>query len=86
MKFNSGDLAQLLKDARLKKDLSQKEVALQLGYSSPQFISNWERGLAQPPLKVLRQLVKIYGLPEKKVLRIILKDFEKRLYKQFDQK
>ena len=33
-----------------------------LNYSSAQFISNFERGLALPPIKKLKKLIKIYDL------------------------
>ncbi len=51
-----------LKGYRLKKGLTQGEVAVKLKFSSPQFVSNWERGFAIPPIKVAAKLVDIYNL------------------------
>lgn len=60
-----------LKKLRIKAGLKQKEVALKLGYSTPQFISNWERGISSPPVKSIKQLACIYKTsPEKLFLRI----------------
>ena len=47
-------LGPFLKKARSKMGLSQRDVADKLGYTSPQFISNVERGLCSPPLKKLK--------------------------------
>ncbi|MEO0337510.1 MAG: helix-turn-helix transcriptional regulator [Pseudomonadota bacterium] len=58
----SQSLPAYLKQARLRKGLRQKDVANLLGYESPQFISNWERGVSTPPLKLLSCLSHIYGL------------------------
>lgn len=54
MKHKFGDF---LREKRMKAGLSQKEVALGLGYTTPQFISNWERGLSNPPISSIRKLV-----------------------------
>jgi transcriptional regulator with XRE-family HTH domain len=50
------------KSARTNSDLSQEKVAKSLGYTSAQFVSNWERGIANPPTKSLKQIIKLYGL------------------------
>jgi transcriptional regulator with XRE-family HTH domain len=68
------EFGEFLKQKRLKAGLSQSEVAELLGYSSPQFVSNFERGLCAPPLPALRLLVKAYGLS--------INDLVKRLLKQ----
>lgn len=52
-------IGKLLREARAKVGLSQVYIARQLGYSSPQFISNWERGISLPPLNNLTKLVSL---------------------------
>lgn len=51
-----------LQRARVASGISQAEAAKRLGYTTPQFISNWERGLALPPLYALPELVEVYGI------------------------
>lgn len=51
-----------LKEARSRSGLSQGEVSETLGYKSPQFISNWERGLSLPPDHQLTEIVDVYNL------------------------
>ncbi len=58
----------VLLQARKKKNLTQKDVSTQLGYSTAQFISNWERGVSFPPAKVIRKLAEIYTVNETKLL------------------
>lgn len=64
-------LANLLKNARMNAGLSQKEVAVVLGYKSSQFVSNWERGLSSPPMATLRRLCRLYKTDEREVFRVI---------------
>lgn len=65
------DVGAYLREARVKKNLTQREVADALGYSSMQFISNFERGIAVPPLKRLKILVKLYGLSSRQLVDLI---------------
>lgn len=65
------EVGSYLRNARLAKKLTQNRVARQLGYSSAQFISNFERGIALPPVKKLKVLIKLYDLPPTDVIDII---------------
>jgi transcriptional regulator with XRE-family HTH domain len=65
-------LGEYLQAMRTKAGLTQREVSLALGYSSAQFISNFERGIAVPPLKKLKVLVKMYDMPVETVMDMIL--------------
>lgn len=56
-------IAKALIEQRLKLNKTQHDISEQLGYSSPQFISNWERGIAKPPINSLRQVAKAYKMP-----------------------
>ena len=68
-----------LKRARIKAGLSQGEVAKKLGYTSPQFISNWERGLSSPPMDTLGELVDIYKIPGKELVDIMVHETKQSL-------
>ncbi len=74
-------LGSYLQNKRLKAELSQGDVADKLGYSSPQFISNFERGLCAPPLPKLRTLIDLYDLNAEEVIKIMLGEHEKHLRK-----
>ena len=65
-------LGDYLQAMRIKAGLTQREVSLALGYSSAQFISNFERGIAVPPLKKLKVLVKMYDMPVDTIMDMIL--------------
>lgn len=49
----------VLKAAREKAGLTQGDVAERLHYTTPQFVSNWERGISLPPLDVLPKLTDV---------------------------
>jgi len=50
-----------LKEAREAKGLTQSDVSKALGFTTPQFISNAERGLCQIPPKHYKKLAKLVG-------------------------
>lgn len=53
------NLANYIKRNRLAAGLSQRDLSTKLGYTTPQFISNWERGLSHPPISILKKLADI---------------------------
>lgn len=65
-------LSEFLKEKRIHSGLSQKDVADRLGYSSAQFISNWERGLSSPPMHTLRKLAEMYSVNVDEMFDVIL--------------
>ncbi len=83
-------LGSILKEKREKLGISQAKVAEKLRYSSPQFISNWERGLSAPPVTVLRAIAQIYKMPADTLFKIYLKAslkmYEDDLRKKFLKK
>lgn len=72
-------LGTFLRKAREESQMSQRQVADALGYTSPQFISNFERGLCSPPLNKLRVLIDLYELNPNKVMGLILDEQKKHL-------
>lgn len=70
--YDRKKLGEYLKAARERADLSQMEVAEALGYTSPQFISNIERGTSVAPLKTLAKMISLYKQKPDQMLKIIL--------------
>ena len=52
--------------------MSQKDVSTHLDYNTSQFISNWERGLSQPPIPTIRTLAKLYKIEAEVLFNVIL--------------
>lgn len=75
------NLGVYLKQKRQETRITQKEVAKKLGYTSPQFVSNFERGLCAPPLKNLKSLVKLYRIQPEEIIDLIVKEQEDILRK-----
>lgn len=69
---NYTELGSYLQASRERRGLTQRQVSTKLGYSSPQFISNFERGISAPPIKKLKQLTSLYVLRPFKVIDLIL--------------
>lgn len=80
------ELASYLKQKRMGAGLSQGEVAEKLGYTTAQFVSNWERGIAKPPLVALAKLTKLYSLSVDDVLDRYLLTTKRRLETYFFKK
>lgn len=53
----------LIKNSRLKVNLSQEEAADKLGYTRNGFIWAWENGRSFPPIPALRKMSKLYHVP-----------------------
>lgn len=51
--------ADLIKASRKAQGLSQGEMAFRMGYKSPQFISNVERGLCGVPVNSFKTMAKV---------------------------
>lgn len=75
-----------LKRKRGEAGLSQIEVAELLKYGSAQFISNWERGLAEPPMQALTKLVKPLNLDVEFMVQLVLTRTQRELHKKFKLK
>ncbi len=79
-------LGNYLKEKRIESGLTQSEVAKKLGYSTPQFISNFERGLCSPPLKNLKILVRLYKIDAAELMDLIMEEQENILQKALNVK
>jgi len=80
-----GILASYLKHKRILAGLSQGEVAKTLGYSSAQFISNWERGISSPPSNIIPQVADLYHLSVDEFVLVLLKEQEAALWLLFGE-
>ncbi|MCB0364986.1 MAG: helix-turn-helix transcriptional regulator [Bdellovibrionaceae bacterium] len=74
-------LGSYLKARRIAAGLTQHDVSTKLGYTTPQFVSNFERGLCSPPLNALAVLVKLYGMDPEELIDLILR-YQEQLLRQ----
>jgi transcriptional regulator with XRE-family HTH domain len=82
--MNAIHFGKLIREYRLKRRLTQADLASKLGYASPQFISLIERDMSKTPLKTLGQLIIILEIPEAKVLAPLKKAYETSLHREID--
>lgn len=71
------------KSLREKAGLTQREVSDTLGYSTPQFISNVERGRCRFPVPKLGKIRKLYRLSVEQVVDLIIKEERQDLVRAF---
>ena len=62
-------IGQTLQQKRESLALTRSEVAEKLGLL-PQFVANWERGQCLPPKKILNDLIKVYKLSKKDIVKL----------------
>ncbi len=75
-------LGHFLREKREQKGLTQAQVANKLGYGSPQFISNIERGISRVPVKSLKYFISVYDLRPEDVIDILLEEKRAQLLSQ----
>lgn len=80
------NLGQYLKDAREESNLTQAQVAKKLGLSSPQYISNVERGLCPVSVDQLAKLIPLYRLNPHQIVDIMVENHRSLLAKQLISK
>ena len=69
--MNTKTLAEILKEGRLHKGLSQYDVAQRLGFKSMDRISRWESGKARPSIENLNKLINLYEISIENILNLL---------------
>ena len=72
-------LGKMLKQRRIELGIQQMDIAKKLGYGSAQFVSNWERGISNPPPKSIKRLAKILEIDPEIIYDEMERSFSKRL-------
>ncbi len=68
-------LREIIKTKRIEKKYSQVSLAKALGYSSGQFVSNWERGESYPPMDRLAKISLLFNLEKENLVELFLKEY-----------
>lgn len=79
LQYDQKKLGEFLKKSREDANLTQSDISRRLKYSSPQFISNIERGVSTIPMKTLGLILSWYKVNPKAAVKIILESQEKLL-------
>jgi len=65
----------LIRQSREKSGLTQGELSQKLGFTNPQFVSNWEREQSGYPNSAIKQLSKLLSIDKKDLIEAKVKDF-----------
>lgn len=79
-------LGEYLAKKRKLAGYTQKEISRELDYSSAQFISNFERGIAAPPTSRMKQLMtclKIKRAERSRIVELYIDGYKAQLQKEF---
>lgn len=64
-------IGKLLKKAREDKNLTQQDVADLMGYGTPQFVSNIERGISKIPDRSIKKVCELLGLQVEEIVDLL---------------
>lgn len=73
----------MIKEKRLEKKISQVKLAKFLGYSSGQFVSNWERGESYPPMDRLAKMALLFEVPKENLIDLFLAEYSESKKKEY---
>lgn len=78
------EIGTFFKNCRIRAGITQKSLSNRLGYTTPQFVSNWERGKGAPSKEAMKVLVRVLSIQmsefEKNVGNIVSKRFKANVY------
>lgn len=87
--MDRSSFAKKIREMRESQNLTQAEVSRALGYTTPQFVSNQERGFALPPLKALPILADLYKTnPDElfdEMFDALMDEYQETLKKQWER-
>ncbi|MDC0980301.1 helix-turn-helix transcriptional regulator [Bdellovibrionales bacterium] len=69
-------LGKYLREKRVSLNLTQREVAKELGYTTAQFLSNVERGVCAFPIDQLGKLSRLYDIDKQEILNLLMDEYE----------
>lgn len=72
------ETGRVLKEERLKKDITQSELAEKIGLTSPQYISNVERGLCPISPTLLRKACKVLQIRPEALIDACIDDYRSK--------
>lgn len=82
MKKTQSTIGSLIKEYRMKAGMTQIELANNLNYAIPQFISLMENGHSKIPLNILGKIIVILNIPEKKAIDLLVENYIKEVKSQ----
>lgn len=80
------EIGEIIRNYRIKADLTQQELAKHLGYKIPQFISLIENGHSKVPLNIIAELVSVLKIPENVVLESLVSAYEREAQRHLSKK
>lgn len=68
-------VGRLIREARIKRGLTQKDISDLLGFTTPQFVSNLEHSKSPLPANLIPKLSKILKIPKRELIEAHLEDY-----------
>ena len=78
------ELGLLVREYRIKNNMTQFNLAQKLGYDSTHFVSLFERGVSKIPYQTMGQLIVILGIPEKKIMKTLVSAYEQEVREKIE--
>ncbi|MBX2993385.1 MAG: helix-turn-helix transcriptional regulator [Bdellovibrionaceae bacterium] len=78
----SEKIGAMVREARLKKDMTQGQVAQLLGFQNAQFVYMIERNIAKVPLDVVGKLIVLLDLNESVIMDLLFSEFRDKAVRE----
>lgn len=79
-------MSELIKKNRLKRNLTQLDISRGLRLTSPQHISNVERGICVLSPRLYRKIAKILDIPVESLIEAQIEEYRERIIKKMNAK
>ena len=76
-------MGEILKEIRERAGFAQGELAKKMGYSSPQFVSNWERNLCSLPPGKASLFCQLTGMSPSTMKNLLMREAKRKIEKGF---
>ena len=74
-----------LRQSRQNAKITQKKLSIRLGYSSPQFVSNWERNMSFPSPEKIAAIASVLGIRAADIVEALIEEKTLKLRRKLDE-
>ena len=77
----SKKINKLLRDARIKNKITQKQAGIYCELESAQYISSFETNNCNVSLPIIKKLCELYKLNKETIVKVMVDDYRKKIKK-----
>lgn len=79
------EIGKIIREARINKEITQKDLSIDLGFASHQYISNIERGITTMSADNLGRICAILEIPSNYIQKLLVDEYAQKLKAGFEE-